>query len=96
MRKTYFKGQRNIKRLNSINRNGGATLCGRVTKIFKFETLFALHFLSIVLGSYEQSIIALQSTSYTSIGVVYIYFLDDILKELMSRTTEMKYVIGKV
>ncbi|KAL4083933.1 hypothetical protein QTP88_029249 [Uroleucon formosanum] len=57
-----------LKDSNSISKDGRAALRGYETKLWKFETVFALESLSLILGPCEQLAKALQNISYTAIG----------------------------
>jgi len=57
-----------LKDSNSISKDRRAALRGYETKLWKFETVFALESLSLILGPCEQLAKALQNISYTAIG----------------------------
>ncbi|XP_060882105.1 zinc finger MYM-type protein 1-like [Metopolophium dirhodum] len=57
-----------LKDSNSISKDRRAVLRVYETKLWKFETFFALESLSLILGPCEQLAKALQNISYTAIG----------------------------
>lgn len=57
-----------LKESNSIAKERRAALRGYNLKLWKFETLFSLHSISLIFGPCEQLATALQSPSYTASG----------------------------